>query len=193
MAPNPLLRLASVQHVVNITAMNRRILYASLCAAITAIPTVPVLAAAPKVLGTHQDWQSYLLVEGNRRVCYMASAPQKKEPEAAKRGDVLVFVTHRPSDKERDVVNFHVGYTLKANSDVRVAITGDKSYNLFTKGETAWTRGAGEDKALVQAMMKANSMTVIGESERGTKTTDTYSLRGFSAAYKEINKACGIQ
>jgi hypothetical protein len=193
MGRNPPLRLASAQHAVNIAAMNRRNLYASLCAAAVALSALPALAAAPKVLGTYQDWQSYLLVEGNRRVCYMASAPQKKEPEAAKRGDVLVFVTHRPADKERDVVNFHVGYTLKANSDVRVAITGDKSYTLFTKGETAWTRGEAEDKALVQAMMKASTMTVVGESERGTKTTDTYSLRGFSAAYKEINKACDIK
>lgn len=173
--------------------MNRRILYASLFASAVTVFADVSLAAAPKVLGTHQDWQSYLLVEGSRRICYMASAPQKKEPETAKRGDVLVFVTHRPADKERDVVNFHVGYTLKASSDVKVVIPGDKTYNLFTKGETAWTRGAAEDKALVQAMMKASSMTVAGESDRGTKTVDTYSLRGFTAAYKEINKACGIK
>jgi hypothetical protein len=190
---NPPLRLASIQPVANIRAMKHRILHVSMLASIAASLASPVLAAAPKVLGTHQDWQAYLLVEGNRRICYMASAPQKKEPETAKRGDVLVFVTHRPADKEQDVVNFHVGYTLKANSNVRVSIPGDKTYTLFTKGETAWNREAAEDKALVQAMMKGSSMTVSGESDRGTKTTDTYSLRGFTAAYKEISKACGIK
>ena len=172
--------------------MNRRFCSVALSASILLSSTAPALAAAPKVLGTYQDWQSYLLVEGNRRVCYMASAPQKKEPATAKRGDVLMFVTHRPADKEQGVVNVHIGYTLNANRDVRVVI-GDKSFDLFTKGDTAWTRADKDDKAMVQEMMKGSTLTVAGESDRGTKTVDTYSLKGFSAAYKEINKACGIK
>lgn len=177
-------------------AMSRRIrisaVSASIAIALSAALSAPAFAAAPKVLGTHQDWQSYLLVEGKNRVCYMASKPQKMEPAGAKRGDVLVFVTHRPADKEENVVNFHAGYTLKPDSDVHVVI-GDNSFDLFTKGETAWTRGTKDDKAMVQEMMKGSTMTVTGESDRGTKTVDTYSLRGFTAAYKEINKACGIK
>ena len=31
-----------------------------------------------------------------------------------------------------------------------------------------------------------------GLSQRGTKTVDTYSLRGFTAAYQAISKACGV-
>lgn len=173
--------------------MNRRFWPVALSFSILLSSAVPVLAAAPKVLGTYQDWQSYLLVEGNRRTCYMASAPQKKEPANVKRGNnILLFVTHRPADKEQNVVNIHVGYTLNANRDVQVKI-GDKSFDLFTKGETAWTRADKDDKAMVQEMMKGSTLTVSGESDRGTKTVDTYSLKGFSAAYKEINKACGIK
>jgi hypothetical protein len=33
-------------------------------------------------------------------------------------------------------------------------------------------------------------MIIKGISSRGTKTTDTYSLRGVSAAWKAINIAC---
>jgi hypothetical protein len=173
--------------------MNRRIFYMSLSVLGVAALSTPVLSAPPaKVLGTFEGWQAYLSVDGNKRLCYMASAPQKKEPAAAKRGDVLAFVAHRPADKEQDVVNFQLGYPLKPSSDVRVVIDS-KPYNLFVKDDTAWTRKSDEDKAMVQAMMKASTMTVSGESDRGTKTTDTYSLRGFSAAYKEINKACGIK
>lgn len=149
-------------------------------------------AAAPKVLGTFNDWEAYQLIEGaNQRTCYMASQPSKKEPGNVKRGDVLVFVTHRPADKERDVVNVQFGYPLKAGSDVQLSV-GDAKFNLFANGEAAWTRGAADDKALVGAMMKGANMTVNGLSERGTKTVDTYSLRGFTAAYREITKACGL-
>jgi invasion protein IalB len=149
-------------------------------------------AAAPKVLGTFNDWEAYQLIEGNnQRTCYMASQPAKKEPGNVKRGDVLVFVTHRPADKERDVVNVQFGYPLKNGADVQLAV-GDAKFGLFPNGEAAWTRGAADDKALVGAMMKGTAMTVAGLSERGTKTVDTYSLRGFTAAYREITKACGL-
>ncbi|HEU0069731.1 MAG TPA: invasion associated locus B family protein [Alphaproteobacteria bacterium] len=149
-------------------------------------------AAAPKVLGTFNDWEAYQLIEGaNQRTCYMASQPSKKEPGNVKRGDVLVFVTHRPADKERDVVNVQFGYPLKPGSDVQLSV-GDAKFNLFANGEAAWTRGAADDKALVGAMMKGATMSVNGLSERGTKTVDTYSLRGFTAAYREITKACGL-
>ena len=47
-------------------------------------------AAAPKVLGTFNDWEAYQLIEGNnQRTCYMASQPSKKEPGNVKRGDVV--------------------------------------------------------------------------------------------------------
>ena len=149
-------------------------------------------AAAPRVLGTFNDWEAYQLIEGaNQRTCYMASQPTKKEPGNVKRGDVLVFVTHRPADKERDVVNVQFGYPLKAGADVQLAV-GDAKFNLFPNGEAAWTRGPADDKTLVGAMMKGAAMTVVGLSERGTKTVDSYSLRGFTAAYREITKACGL-
>ena len=37
------------------------------------------------------------------------------------------------------------------------------------------------------------AMIVAGISSRGTLTTDTYSLNGFTAAYDAITKACGVK
>ena len=42
-------------------------------------------------------------------------------------------------------------------------------------------------------MAKGRQLIVTGYSSRGTKTTDTYSLAGFTAAYKAIGKACGVK
>ena len=40
--------------------------------------------------------------------------------------------------------------------------------------------------------MKAGKQLIVrGTSSRGTATTDTYSLAGFSAALAAIDKACG--
>ena len=83
--------------------------------------------------------------------------------------------------------------TLTAMSIKNKQLVCDFIQDLFTKGDTAWTRADKDDKAMVQEMLKGSTLTVAGESDRGTKTVDTYSLKGFSAAYKEINKACGIK
>ena len=39
-------------------------------------------------------------------------------------------------------------------------------------------------------MKLGTKMVVKGVSMRGTNTTDTYSLKGFIAAYKAMNKIC---
>ena len=64
---------------------------------------------------------------------------------------------------------------------------------LFTDRETAWSRDAKSDTALVKAMMRGRRMRVRGTSARGTVTTDTYSLLGFTKAYRAIGKACGVR
>ena len=69
---------------------------------------------------------------------------------------------------------------------------GSKSWNLFTDGSSAWAPTASEDKAIVKAMRAGSSMVVKGTSSRGTLTTDTYSLLGFSKALGDINQACGL-
>ena len=44
--------------------------------------------------------------------------------------------------------------------------------------------------ALVNAMKRGNELVFKGTSERGTLTTDSYSLKGVTAAMKAIDKAC---
>jgi len=40
-------------------------------------------------------------------------------------------------------------------------------------------------------MIRGAEMVIAGESSRGTQTTDTYSLLGFTAAHEAMNEACG--
>ncbi|MDR1025848.1 MAG: invasion associated locus B family protein [Lactobacillus sp.] len=147
-------------------------------------------AAPPKEIGEFGDWIAYHYKETNGDVCYMASAPKKDEGKYNKRGDIYVVVTHRPKEKSFDVVNFVAGYDYKTGSEVAVKIGNKTIDNLFTSGDKAWAISDSTDKELVAAMQKGDKMIVHGESSRGTKTKDTYSLKGFSAAYKAISTKC---
>jgi hypothetical protein len=171
-------------------SMNFRLVAAAV--ALSSLAAASLSAQAIKRLGLYESWEANVSGGGAQQVCFMVSEPSKKEPADAKRGTTQAFVSHRPGEKARDVVSVTLGYPIKPGSDVRATV-GNRTFDLFTKGETAWAKDNAADKALVTAMTNGSTMAVAGESERGTKTVDTYSLKGFSAAYKEIGKACGIK
>jgi invasion protein IalB len=172
----------------------------TLGAALTAVASLAVVAAAgaqtPKSLGTYDSWTAIELPEKSSKVCYMVARPAKSMPEGAKRDDILLTVTHRPAAKQRDEVSFQAGYPYKAGAPVTVEIE-KKKFELFTRPESepdgAWSRDAAMDKALVEAMRAGKSVLVKGTSARGTETTDSFSLTGFTKAYAEIGKACGVK
>lgn len=163
-----------------------RILAALLMLAATALPAA---AQGVKSLGTFDDWGAYQLQEGGGKVCYIASQPTKDQGDYTRRGDIYAMVAHRPQDNSYDVVSFVAGYTFEKGSEVTVQIDG-KPFTLFTHDETAWAKSTQLDKQLVAAMKAGIGMKVRGRSSRGTVTNDTYSLRGFTAAYNTISRAC---
>jgi invasion protein IalB len=158
--------------------------------------TAPAIAQAPKSLGTFDAWIAIELPEKSSKVCYMVARPAKSQPDGAKRGDILLTITHRPAAKQRDEVSFQAGYPYKPGAPVTVEIE-KKKFELFTRPESepdgAWSRDAAMDKALVDAMRGGKTAMVKGTSARGTETTDSFSLEGFTKAYAEFGKACGVK
>ena len=148
----------------------------------------PVIAA-DKSLGSFKVWSAMSFAEDDKTVCMMWSQPERAEGKYKKRGEIFVFVTHRPGDNELNKVSFETGYTFKGSSEVRVTIDG-KAYTLYTDGSTAWSYNSKDDSRMVKAMRAGRTMMMEGTSSRGTKTRDTYSLSGFTAAHNAINKAC---
>ena len=171
--------------------------YASLapafCLAIAALASSgTAMAAEPQLLGSFRDWNAFSYEENGNKVCYMSSRPKKDEGNYKQRGDIYVLVTHRPAEKSLDVVSVTTGYTYQPNSEATVSV-GNQNFKLFTDGDTAWARDERTDKSLVEAIRTGSAMVIKGTSNRGTTTTDTYSLSGTSAAYDAINKACNVK
>ena len=165
----------------------KKCLFISLLAVLAYVSEV--VAAHPSLIGEYGDWTAYYYRDNAGPVCYMASTPKKDEGKYSKRGDIYVVVTHRPNEKSYDVVNINAGYPYKTNSEAELKI-GAKTFNLFTNGDKAWAMTSEKDKEIVAAMKRGSRMIVNGTSAKGTKTKDTYSLNGFSSAYKAISNKC---
>lgn len=147
-------------------------------------------AEAPQMIGEYNDWLAFFYREGKNIVCYMASSPQKSEGKYTQRGNVYMVITHRPADKTYDVVNFVAGYTYKNSTPVTVKIGKETITDLFVDGDKAWAMNAAADKKLVDAMKKGERLFIEGTSSKGTLTKDSYSLKGFTAAYRAISSKC---
>lgn len=152
------------------------------------IPT-PAIA---ETLGVFGDWSAFKTTEEGKDVCYIGAVPSKSEGDYSSRGDTFMLVTHRPAIGELNVVSIRAGYKYKENSDVTVSID-QQDHIMFALGEMAWTKNVDEDRTLVINMRKGHKMIIHGTSWRGTLTTDTYSLKGFTRAYKTSLAACGIK
>lgn len=152
----------------------------------------PPAFAQQKYLGEFKDWFAYREDQGPRRTCYIASIPKKETGKYTSRGETFILVTHRPGDSKRDVFELRAGYTYKKQSKVTLNIDGNVT-KLVPVGASAWAETDKIDRVLAAAMAKGRQMIVTGFSARGTKTTDTYSLAGFTAAYRAIGRACGIK
>lgn len=144
----------------------------------------------PKQIGVFDDWLAYSYDAADSKVCYISSIPKASEPKNAKRDPAFFLVTHMPGRKPpvKGEVSTIIGYPFKEGEIVKLSID-EQDYEMFSKGDTAWV-DTGSDKKVVAAMKAGKSLKIEGTSWRGTRTVDTYSLMGISAALDAIDKAC---
>lgn len=146
------------------------------------------LASAQQLISTEGDWRVFSMTQDGKKLCYIASSPQKSKGTFKKRGDAYLLVTYKsPTQGE---INASSGYPYKKDTDVHLTFNGGKKYRLFTQGEQAWARDAETDKDLTEEMKKGSSLVLRGTSRIGSYSEDTYSLKGFTNALETMNKAC---
>lgn len=139
---------------------------------------------APKSIGTFTDWQAATHQEGGQLVCYAFTRATASTPAVPGRGDVVLTVTHRVG--ARGAVAISAGFAYPANADVSVQV--DKTeLAFFTAGRSAF---ATEGKQAIDAFERGTTAVARSPGPRNTRVQDTFSLRGFTASYEAINKAC---
>ena len=128
-------------------------------------------------LTTDNDW------------CYIGSLPIKSDlPETKKRGENYILV-YKIIGSDQNIVQVEAGYQYNLDKDIIVKIdnTSFEFYSTEDSSETAWTDN---DEKVIYAMKKGLELVLIGQSNRGTMTNDTYTLKGFTSAINKLNEDC---
>ena len=142
-----------------------------------------------KSLGKFKDWESFVLVEGENKVCFAQSAPIIRAPKKLKRDPSRLFVTFRPSESIKNEISVTNGYDFKLKAPV-TAKSGKKVYDLFSKGRFAWVVDNEDESKLIVTMKKASRLMIIGNTNKDDQTTDHYSMMGFTKAFNTAKKSC---
>ena len=108
---------------------------------------------------------------------------------AVRRSDILFMVFYRPEVGVQGQVGFTGGYPFASGSTVSLNVDG-QTFELFTEGEWAWPASPADDAKIVTAMKRGTKATATAHSARGTKTADSFSLLGFTAAVEDTEKRC---
>ncbi len=159
-----------------------------------------LLAGSPSIaqestnrVAAKTDWSVF--VEDDPTECWGVSSPKTTvntrdgREVSVNRGDILLFVTFRPGSGAKGEVSFTGGYPFASGSTVTVDVS-NSSFELFTEGEWAWPASPEDDAKLVTALKRGAEASFSAQSLRGTRTKDTFSLMGFTAAMDEAETRC---
>lgn len=141
-------------------------------------------ASAPKPIGRFEDWTAATHQESGQTVCYAFTRAQSSAPTVPGRGAVILTVTERPAG--RDTVAVAAGFTYPANAAVTVQVE-QTGLEFYTFQSNAFARNG---RAVVAAFSKGDRAIARSPGPKDVSVTDTFSLKGFGAAYAAIVKAC---
>lgn len=160
------------------------------------IAALPLSAQELAMVDSETDWSVY--VADSPKECFIISKPTnwsaQRDGQAVtvRRGDIRFYISIIPSEDIANEPAFLAGYPLKQDAPLEVKIK-DATISLYPNAEVnaeyAWPRPE-DDTTLIDAMRGGSEATIIGQSARGTITTDTFSLIGFSAAYDKAKELC---
>ncbi len=139
------------------------------------------------------DWAVF--EENDPKACWAVTAPKETvntrdgRVVSVRRGDILLFVTWRPSDSVAGEISFTGGYPFAEGSTVTLDISGT-TFELFTEGEYAWPATPADDQKIITAIKRGANAVVTARSSRGTQTKDTFSLLGATSMIEDAEKRC---
>lgn len=172
----------------------KRILALTLAAGLAAVPLTGAVAQdSTNRVAANTAWSVF--VEENPKECWVVSTPTESvntkngRAVAVRRGNIMMMVSYRPDQGVNGEVYFTGGYPFASGSTVTLTIS-DTTFELFTQGEDSWPASSADDSKIITAMKRGAEAVVVGMSSRGTRTEDTFSLLGFTAAVEEAAQRC---
>ena len=142
-----------------------------------------------KKMGTHKDWETYVINSEKGKVCFAQSKPVLQAPKKASR-EARLFISFRPGERISNEISVTAGYEFNKKNSV-TATSGKNKFKFDIKQQGfAWMTNNKNENKMIKVMKKGSRIMVTGYNEKGSQTIDHYSLLGFTKAYNAAKKSC---
>jgi len=150
-----------------------------------------VNAEEVKKMGTHKDWETYVINDQRGKVCYAQSKPVLQAPKNNPR-EARLFISFRPGEKIANEISVTGGYEFNNKNLVKVTSGKYKyKFDLMQDGFAWMTDKENKlEKKMIKTMKKGSRIMVTGFTQNGSQTIDHYSLLGFTKAYNATKANC---
>ena len=147
------------------------------------------IAEEVKKIGKFKDWETIVIKNDSKLVCFAQSKPVLQSPKSYKR-EARLFVSFRPNEKILNEISITSGYEFNNQNSI-TAKSGKFKYKFDIAQENfAWMADNKIEKKMINTMKKGSRIMVSGYNQEGSQTIDHYSLLGFTKAYKAAKKSC---
>ena len=142
-----------------------------------------------KKMGTHKDWETYVINTEQGKVCFTQSKPVLQAPKSNPR-DARLFITFRPGEKIINEISITAGYEFNTKNSI-TATSGKNKYKFDLAQEGfAWMTDNKIENKMIKTMKRGSRIMVTGYNQKGSQTIDHYSLLGFTKAYNATKANC---
>ena len=148
-----------------------------------------VIAEEVKKIGKFKDWETMVIKNNSKLVCFAQSKPVLQSPKSYKR-EARLFVSFRPNEKIVNEISITAGYEFNNENSI-TAKSGKFKYKFDIAQENfAWLADSKMEKKMINTMKKGSRIMISGHNQKGSQTIDHYSLLGFTKAYNTAKKSC---
>ena len=148
-----------------------------------------VNAEEVKKMGTHKDWETYIINSERGKVCFAQSMPVLQSPKTSVR-EARLFISFRPGENITNEISVTGGYEFNDKNSV-IAKSGKSKYKLdLVQDGFAWMTSTKLETKMIKTMKRGSRIMVTGHNQNGSQTIDHYSLLGFTKAYKATKANC---
>jgi len=148
-----------------------------------------VNAEEVKKMGTHKDWETYVINSEKGKVCFAQSKPVLQAPKTSSR-EARLFISFRPGENIANEISITSGYVFNKKNSIK-AISGKNKYTFdIIREDFAWIADNKFEKKMIKTMQKGSRIMIKSHNQSGSQTIDHYSLLGFTKAYKATKANC---
>jgi hypothetical protein len=142
-----------------------------------------------KKMGTHKDWETYIINSEKGKVCFAQSKPVLQAPKKNPR-EARLFISFRPGENITNEISITSGYEY--NDKNSITATSGKNKYIFdiVQKNFAWITNKKFENKMIKLMQKGSRIMVKAHNQEGSQTIDHYSLLGFTKAYKATKANC---